>query len=64
MGSEDCANPTTGALPLLLETHIRNLTETALASSHLAGDNLNPAAVHATIERLTLEFALRDLERS
>ena len=34
-----------------------------MASSHLAGEYPNPAAVRATIERLTLESALRDLER-
>jgi len=61
--SEGSANQVNDALPPLLETRIRNLTESALASSHLAGDYPNPAAVRATIERLTLESALRDLER-
>ena len=63
MSSEYSIKPATDPLPPLLETRIRNLTESALASSHLAGDYPNPAAVRATIERLTLESALRDLER-
>ena len=34
-----------------------------MASSHLAGEYPNPAAVRSTIERLTRESSLRDLER-
>lgn len=60
---EGSAYPANDALPPLLERTIRILTESALASSHLEGDHPNPAAVRATIERLTLESALRDLER-
>ena len=60
---EGSPNQVSDALPPLLERTIRILTESALASSHLAGEYPNPAAVRATIERLTLESALRDLER-
>ena len=61
--SEDSANPATDALPPFLETTIRNLTTSALASSHIEGDYPDPVAVRATIEQLTLESALRDLDR-
>ena len=60
---EGSANQANDALPPLLERTIRILTESALASSHLEGDYPNPIAVRGTIERLTLESALRDLER-
>ena len=61
--TEDSAGPVTDPLPPYLEITIRNLTTSALASSHIEGDYPDPVAVRATIERLTLESALRDLER-
>ena len=50
--SEYSANPATDTLPPFLETTIRNLTTSALASSHIEGDYPDPVAVRATIERL------------
>ena len=55
--------PDPDPLPPFLEMTIRNLTASALASSHIEGDYSDPVAVRATIERLTLESALHRLDR-
>ena len=55
--------PDQDALPPFLEMTTQNLTKSALASSHIEGDYPDPVAVRATIEHLTLESALRDLDR-
>ena len=55
--------PDPDPLPPFLAMTIRNLTASALASSHIEGDYPDPVAVRATIERLTLESALHRLDR-
>ena len=55
--------PDPDPLPPFLEMTIRNLTESALASSHIEGDYPDPVAVRATIELLTLESALHHIDR-
>ena len=55
--------PDPDPLPPFLEMTTQNLTKSALAASHIEGDYPDPVAVRATIERLTLESALRDLDR-